>query len=117
MQPVSLQHTVGHTLRQALRALTQRNAMPGFADLSWRHRQQLNGRALLRFAGTPLFWRLALWTAVAWLLAANLVWRLDLQPAVAEWLWCLPLVWLLPGCARGRRLLINRLLGPHWPSD
>jgi hypothetical protein len=104
-------------MRLALRAMLRRNQIPGFDQLDWPARQRLSARALLLFCGTALCARLVAWTLIWWLAAVNLAWRFDFSRATTDYLLLVPLLWLLPGGALGRRVCINRLLGPHWPLE
>jgi hypothetical protein len=69
------------------------------------------------FCRTALAARLLAGTLIWWLVAVNIAWRGDWSRAITDYLLLVPLVWLLPGCALGRRRCINRLLGPHWPLE
>ena len=108
--------TCGRVIRRACQDFCCHGDVPGYAQLPWYTRLQLDLRALVQFLFSGEGLRLSAYLAI-WLLAAQLlIWTHDLRGPAAAAPGMLAAVWVWPWLASARRRRIAKLLNYRWPD-
>jgi hypothetical protein len=86
--------------------------VPGYLELSWWRRKQLDHLVIWRGLGAEGFWRAAFFVVVIGLVTLIISWRLDLSGWRSDILRACPSLVALPWLAAARKRHLRALIGP-----